>query len=186
MTHSREEIEKLHQSGTKLKYLFFWGHQPSRSGDITSSCFSQWWNSKFIHEGVVYHTTEHWMMAEKARLFNDHDSLIKILSAKSPGEAKKWGRSVIGFKQDTWEEHRFRIVVLGNYLKFTQNAALETYLLNTKNRVLVEASPVDRIWGIGIDGQHEFATVPTKWKGLNLLGFALMEVRDLILQGRRP
>jgi len=94
------------------------------------------------------------------------------------------GRNVIGFNQSVWEEHRSKIVVKGNYLKFNQNEDLASYLARTKNRVLVEASPVDSIWGIGLDSENEFATIPVKWRGLNLLGFALMEVRDMIIEER--
>ncbi len=124
------------------------------------------------------------MMAEKARLFDDTETLSRILGSKSPGEAKRLGRNVIGFDQRIWEEHRSEIVVKGNYLKFTQNKDLESYLLGTKKRVLVEASPVDPIWGIGLDSNSEFATIPLKWRGLNLLGFALMEFRDMMKEER--
>ena len=123
-------------------------------------------------------------MAEKARLFGDEDAVRRILISKSPGEAKSLGRNVIGFKQSVWEEHRSKIVVKGNYLKFNQNEDLASYLARTKNRVLVEASPVDSIWGIGLDSESELATIPVKWRGLNLLGFAHMEVRDMIVEER--
>ena len=125
------------------------------------------------------------MMAEKARLFNDEKSLEKIVNAKSPAEAKKLGRKIVNFDQQSWENARYQIVVKGNYFKFTQNKELENYLLSTKKRVIVEASPVDPIWGIGLDSKSEFAIIPSIWRGLNLLGFALMEVRDMI-NGDRP
>lgn len=180
MKYSKSSIIASHQAGKKMKFLFFWGHQKSKSGAITSSCFSQWWTQNFKVDGVNYPTAEHYMMAEKARLFNDKDAEQRILNAKSPGEAKKTGREVLGFDQETWEKNRFDIVVKGNYHKFNQNQELKTFLLNTKQRVLVEASPVDRIWGIGLSQDHEFAKIPVKWKGLNLLGFALMEVREML------
>ncbi|MDR6240660.1 hypothetical protein HNQ88_003736 [Aureibacter tunicatorum] len=163
-----------------MKFLFFWGHQPSRDGSVSSSCFSQWWQQIFEIDNIKYPTAEHWMMAEKARLFGDTEVLERILKAKSPGEAKKLGRLVKGFDQTIWESKRYQIVVLGNYHKFKQHPELMKFLLNTKERVLVEASPVDAIWGIGYDSNHQFANVPVKWRGLNLLGFALMEVRDML------
>ena len=160
------------------KFLMFWGHQPAPNGEITKTCFSQWWLSSFVHEGVNYKTAEHWMMAKKAELFGDTTILAKILNAKTPAEAKKLGREVNDYDDDIWVKSRFEIVRQGNYLKFSQNEALKDYLLATDKRILVEASPVDSIWGIGLAHDHPDATYPEKWKGLNLLGFALMQVRD--------
>jgi ribA/ribD-fused uncharacterized protein len=160
------------------KFLFFWGHQPNKDGKITQTCFSQWWLSSFNVEKVTYKTAEHWMMAKKAELFDDQEILKKILEADSPAEAKKLGREVRNYDDKLWLENRFEIVKEGNHHKFSQNADLKTFLLNTKERVLVEASPVDPIWGIGMAGDHKDVLHPEKWRGLNLLGFALMEVRD--------
>ena len=160
-----------------LKYLFFWGHQPHPDGRITPSCFSQWWPSPFAVDGVRYETAEHYMMAEKARLFGDSAACQKILAASHPGAAKKLGREVRGYDEAIWSQHRFEIVVQGNEAKFGQHNELKAYLLNTKARVLVEASPYDRIWGIGLGEADAAATNPEKWQGLNLLGFALMKVR---------
>jgi len=123
------------------------------------------------------------MMAEKAKLFNDQDALKRVLNSKSPGEAKSIGREVLGFNQKVWEDNRIKIVVEGNYHKFKQNPELMNFLIGTKKRILVEASPVDAIWGIGLDKDNSFASVPVKWRGENLLGFALMQVRaKLILE----
>ncbi|SDD57475.1 ADP-ribosylglycohydrolase family protein [Pedobacter soli] len=160
------------------KFLMFWGHQPAPNGEITKTCFSQWWLSAFVHEGINYKTAEHWMMAKKAELFGDTTILAKILDAKTPAEAKKLGREVSHYHDDIWVKNRFEIVRQGNYLKFSQNEALKDYLLATEKRILVEASPVDSIWGIGLAHDHPDAAYPEKWKGLNLLGFALMQVRD--------
>ncbi|OHT46719.1 MULTISPECIES: NADAR family protein [Flavobacterium] len=160
------------------KFLFFWGHQPSKDGTITKTCFSQWWLSSFKVNGVTYKTAEHWMMAKKAELFNDNEVLNKIIKANSPAEAKKLGRQVKNYDDAIWLENRFEIVKEGNYHKFSQNPDLKAFLLNTDERVIVEASPVDPIWGIGMAGDHKDVLNPAKWKGLNLLGFALMEVRD--------
>jgi ribA/ribD-fused uncharacterized protein len=160
------------------KFLFFWGHQPNKDGSISKTCFSQWWLSSFEVDKVTYKTAEHWMMAKKAELFNDNEVLAKIIKADSPAKAKKLGREVKNYDDKLWLTRRYEIVKQGNYHKFSQNAALKTFLLNTKDRILVEASPVDPIWGIGMASDHKDVLNPEKWKGLNLLGFALMEVRD--------
>jgi len=118
------------------------------------------------------------MMAEKARLFGDIENVQKAIQATNPGEAKAVGRLVKGFENKKWNEHRFEIVVTANLNKFRQNPSLETYLLKTGDRVLVEASPVDKIWGIGLAADNVDCQNPNLWKGLNLLGYALMEVRN--------
>ncbi len=173
---NREELAAYVAAGHKVKYVFFWGHQRSKT-NITASCFSQWYTAPFVVDGQSYPTAEHFMMVEKARLFNDWDTLDKILVAKSPGEAKSRGRDVRNFDEQIWIERRFDIVIAANKLKFSQNPKLLTFLLNTGQRVLVEASPVDRIWGIGLDAKNPNVENPRLWRGLNLLGFALMEVR---------
>ena len=160
------------------KFLFFWGHQPNKDGSISKTCFSQWWLSSFEVEGITYKTAEHWMMAKKAALFNDNEVLGKIIESNSPAEAKKLGREVKNYDDKLWLANRFEIVKQGNYHKFNQNPDLKDFLINTNDRVLVEASPVDPIWGIGMTVDHKDVMNPKKWKGLNLLGFALMEVRD--------
>lgn len=168
------------EKGKRIKYLFFWGHQKSKSGELTSSCFSQWWESPFVIDNMRYNTTEHWMMAQKALLFEDTEIYSKIMTVKSPAEAKVLGRQVRNFDDIIWNSKRFDIVVQGSLQKFLQHKDLKEFLLNTKERVLVEASPVDRVWGIGLTVNSNRAENPKHWNGLNLLGFALMEVRDII------
>ena len=172
-------IEKF-EKGERDKYLFFWGHQKSKDGSLTASCFSQWWTSPFVVDDVRYNTAEHWMMAQKALLFDDNEVFTKIIAVNSPAEVKALGRQVRNFDETIWNAKRFEIVVAGNLHKFSQDKDLKEFLLNTKDRVLVEASPVDRIWGIGLAADNEKATNPKRWNGLNLLGFALMEVRDML------
>lgn len=106
--------------------------------------------------------------------------LHNILGAKTPAEAKKLGRRVKNFVPDIWNEHKFRLVTEGNYHKFSQHPELKTFLLNTGDRVLVEASPVDNIWGIGLAANTHGIENPSTWKGDNLLGYALMTVRDIL------
>lgn len=175
---SRDELIGAIAAGESFKYLFFWGHHPQRDGSMGPGCLSQWWPAAFMIDGVRYPTAEHWMMAAKARLFGDDDTLQKILAAGSPGAAKALGRSVHGFDDATWERHRFEIVARGSVAKFGQSDDLRAYLLATSTRVLVEASPVDRVWGIGLDATNARASDPRTWNGENLLGFALMAARE--------
>jgi ribA/ribD-fused uncharacterized protein len=168
----------LQQPEAQLKYLFFWGHTPRQAGVVDKSCFSQWYPAAFEAASETYATAEHWMMAEKARLFGSDDVRQRIIAAKHPAEAKKLGRQVRDFDPQVWDAQKYALVVTGNYHKFSQHAELHDYLLTTQNRVLVEASPVDAIWGIGLAVDHPDATRPAAWPGENLLGFALMEVRD--------
>jgi hypothetical protein len=178
MKYNLQWLLEQHAREEKVKCLFFWGHQPRKDGSIGESCFSQWWSSPFTVEGIVYKTAEHWMMAAKARMFGDQAHLEQILQCASPAEAKKIGRRVSDFDGERWDQHKYELVKEGNYHKFSQHAILKAFLLNTKERVLVEASPVDRIWGIGMAKTDVDIENPAKWKGENLLGFALMEVRD--------
>jgi ribA/ribD-fused uncharacterized protein len=168
----------LDQPPEALKYLFFWGHTPRQKGVVDKSCFSQWFPAAFEVAGDTYATAEHWMMAEKARLFGNDEIRQRIIAAQHPAEAKKLGREVMGFDPQVWDEQKYDLVKTGNYHKFTQHPQLQAYLLNTGSRVLVEASPVDAIWGIGLATDHPDALQPARWPGQNLLGFALMEVRD--------
>ncbi|PYC68055.1 DUF1768 domain-containing protein [Streptomyces tateyamensis] len=176
-TRTREELAALTAAGARPKYLFFWGHRPQRDGSIGQGSLSQWWPGAFTVDGVRYATAEHWMMAGKARLFGDAEIVPRILAARTPAEAKELGRLVRGFDEERWAAHRFALVVAGNRAKFGQDPALRDYLLGTGNRVLVEASPLDRVWGIGLAADDERAADPAQWRGLNLLGFALMQAR---------
>ncbi|MER6467756.1 NADAR family protein [Streptomyces collinus] len=166
------------RAGARIKYLHFWGHRPRPDGRVGASCLSQWWLSPFVVDGVEYVTAEHWMMAGKARLFGDAEAERRILAAAHPAEAKKAGRLVRGFDEAVWRRERFRIVVEGSVHKFASDDGLRLFLLNTGDRVLVEASPVDRVWGIGLAADDEAASDPERWRGPNLLGFALMEARE--------
>lgn len=169
--------------GDRVKYLLFWGHRPRPDGRIGASCLSQWWPSPFTVDGVTYASAEHWMMAGKARLFGDAEAAERAVAAKSPAEAKKVGRLVRDFDGDVWERERFGLVVAGSVHKFGQNVELGGFLLGTGDRVLVEASPMDRIWGIGLTADDPRAEDPATWRGLNLLGFALMEARAALRDG---
>jgi ribA/ribD-fused uncharacterized protein len=172
-----QELRERFNAGERLEYVFFWGHQPSGEG-VTASCLSQWYGASFVVDGQHYATAEHFMMAEKAALFGDQETRTRILHAPSPRAAKALGRNVRGFDEATWLERRFSIVSHANAAKFTQNPELRSFLKRTGSRTLVEASPVDSVWGIGLAQDDVMSHNPNLWRGLNLLGFALMRVRD--------
>ena len=121
------------------------------------------------------------MMWRKACLFGDEESAAQILGARSPAHAKALGRQVAHFDEEVWDKNRWEIVVSGSLAKFASTPDLRAYLVGTKKRVLAEASPVDRIWGIGLAADSPAAEDPTRWRGLNLLGFALMEARARLI-----
>ncbi|MGV9911300.1 NADAR family protein [Streptomyces tendae] len=179
----REALVAQVRAGARIKYLCFWGHRPLPDGSIGPSCLSQWWPSPFTVDGVEYATAEHWMMVGKARLFADAEAERRVLAAAHPAGAKKAGRLVRGFDEAVWERERFRIVVEGSVHKFASDPALRAFLLGTGGRVLVEASPVDRVWGIGLAADDEAAQDPERWRGPNLLGFALMAARERLRAG---
>lgn len=173
MKRTKKFSSEIYQEQIDKDVLFFWkeGNGPGY--------MSQWHRSSFTDEsGNVYSTAEQWMMAEKARLFNDETTLKKILKESSPKKVKQLGREVRGFKDKEWRRNRERIVYEGNYMKFTQNPDLHEKLLSTGDSVLVEASPVDKIWGIGLRASDPKARNISTWKGLNLLGRILMTVRN--------
>lgn len=153
------------------KFVFFWG---------TKDCFSQWHPCVFTESGSKYSSTEQFMMAEKARLFKDEDSCTKIMSSSDPRKIKSQGRLVKNWNEKLWNAHREDIVYRGNLAKFSQNPHLKAQLQKTGSRMIVEASPNDAIWGIGLADTDPACMDPSKWKGLNLLGKALMRVRETL------
>lgn len=165
------------ERGERFEYRFFWKATPSRDGRPTDGCFSQWWEGDFTVEGVTYSSAEQWMMAGKARLFGDDSVLAEILATRDPKVIKALGRKVRGFDEGAWTRRRDALVTEGNVAKFSQDEALRAHLLATGEAVLVEASPLDKVWGIGLAEDHPDARDPRRWRGLNLLGFALMRAR---------
>ena len=174
--HDLESLRAAARSGARLKYLLFWGHTAA-GAELGKECLSQWYPAELVVDGHRFPTAEHYMMFRKAKLFGDDAAAERILEAPNASAVKAIGRAVRGFKDSVWEQHRFSIVVEGNYAKFTQSASLNAFLSSTKKRILVEASPVDRIWGIGLAADDPHVENPLEWRGLNLLGFALMDVR---------
>ena len=121
------------------------------------------------------------MMANKAEVFGDIDIIQHIMMASNARTIKKLGREVKNFDPAVWNEKKFEIVVQGNLAKFTQNAELRDFIISTGDKILVEASPYDKIWGIGMEESSPEVILPERWKGQNLLGFALMKVRSIIM-----
>lgn len=181
---SVDELVAAVRAGGKVRYLCFWGHRPQRDGSVGPGCLSQWWPAPFSDGERTYATAEHWMMWHKAMLFGDTEVAGRILAAGHPHRAKSLGRQVRGFDQATWEARRHDIVVAGSVAKFAQHDDLREFLLGTGERVLVEASPLDRVWGIGLAADDPHAEDPARWQGANLLGFALMAARDALGAGR--
>jgi ribA/ribD-fused uncharacterized protein len=149
------------------KYTFFY-----------KSKLSQWHMVDFVVANVKYCCCEQYMMAQKAILFGDSESMQAIMATNSPREHQLLGRTVKNYVQDTWDTHKYRIVYEGNYNRFSQNAFDWQLLDATGDTILVEASPIDRVWGIGMDMKDPDINDESKWRGQNLLGKVLTQVRD--------
>ncbi|WP_027939013.1 NADAR family protein [Anaerobiospirillum succiniciproducens] len=171
-------LQQEFAQGNTKEMCHFWGNQPSKNGKITKSCFSQWWKQDFRARSHTFLYAEQCMMASKARLFGDDEILKQILACDNPKQIKDFGRKVRGFDEEVWNKFKYTIVLLGNWHKFNQNIELKDFLLSTGDIILVEASPYDIIWGIGLAENCTESQNPMLWRGQNLLGFALMEVRD--------
>lgn len=176
MKNTLENIIVRFKEKEEFDFLFFWGH--TVKDEVTKSCFSQWFPCEFEENNIVYKTAEHYMMANKAKLFEDKEIFDKILKSETPNEAKSLGRKVKNFDAQIWDQHKYEIVKQANILKFSQNQEFKNFLLSTNDKIIVEASPYDTIWGIGMLESDENINNPLLWNGENLLGFALMEVRD--------
>ncbi len=181
---TRGELIELLDQGKSFEYLPFYDHRLPADGSISETCCSQWFPASFKVDGIYYSTAEHFMMAEKARLFNDEETLQKVLKCDTPREAKALGRNVRNFDSKIWKPHCSQIVIQGNLAKFEQNIDLGHWLKSTAPKILVEASIDDRIWGIGLESSNADAHDPRKWNGENLLGFAITRVRTLLLEAK--
>ena len=177
MRYNREWAVEAAKQGVQI--LAFYGHV--QTGEtVGDSCLSQWFPCSFAVEGNNYTTAEQYMMAEKARLFGDEEIRQQILREEDPMACKRLGRQVQQFDKDVWDARCGEIVVAGNIAKFSQNPELKAFLLSTGDAILAEGAPRDKIWGIGMGKSNSLAQDPAQWRGRNLLGFALMEVRDIL------
>jgi len=177
---NHSELVELYKQGLPLEYVFFGSHQQEYPNIVDSSCLSSWFYSPFIVNNVCYPTAEHYLMAQKALLFEDYHAYKRILVAPDPDEARMIGRQVKDFMVQAWENYRFNIVVEGSFAKFTQNPELREFLLGTQDKILAQAIAGDSIWGIGWPEEWPDIDHPRFWNGKNLLGFALMETRSRI------
>ena len=146
-----------------------------------ASPFSQWYRCRFQVDGRVFGCAEQYMMHGKAILFGDAEIAAEILEAVAPRQHKALGRKVRNFSDAIWKANRETIVTDGSRAKFTQNLELRQALLDTAGTELVEVSPFDRIWGIGLAATDQRAEHPAQWRGQNLLGKILTRVRDELL-----
>ena len=172
-----------------LEFVYFWNENPR---DDLRAYLNQWCASDFVFNNFKFANAEQAMMASKAHLFKDWGTLAKILQTTQPWAVKALGREVKGFVQEAWTEARFEIVRDINIAKFSQNEDMAAYLESTGDKILVEASPFDKVWGIGVDEtgcgkdrvmvQSADLRDPITWPGLNLLGHALMETRAYLRQ----
>ena len=153
-------------------YVLFWGGYPSN-----------WYASKFVVDGVSYNCMEQFMMAEKARAFDDQETLKKILKARYPKAQKELGREVRGYDDVIWTSSRVEIVLRGTVEKYRQNEQILQRLLSTGDARFVECSPYDTIWGIGLPMTSKHATNPAKWRGQNLLGECITRARTILRAG---
>ena len=152
-----------------MTYRFFWG------GDEPCSNF---YPAKFTYKGINFVCSEQAYMWEKALWFGDFDMASKILVLPTPGQHKKAGRLVKNFDDALWSLVKEEVMYMVVLEKFRQNEELKTGLLNTGDSILVEDSPYDAVWGIGMRRFDVGVTDPSNWKGKNLLGKVLMKVRD--------
>ena len=143
---------------------------------------SNWYSCKFTDNINYYNNTEQYMMYMKAILFGDKEIATKILISKNPKEIKALGRQVKNFRDDIWNMYKELVMIDGLRLKFNQNQDLLNLLLSTGDELLVEASPYDKIWGIGLAADNPDSNDITKWRGQNLLGYSLMKVRYYLKQ----
>lgn len=150
-----------------MKYTFFW-----------QSFLSQWTYTEFSDGEQTYNCCEQYMMYQKAKLFNDKETANMIMLSKTPREQKALGRQVKNFDLSIWNKNKEQIVYNGNYLRFSQNPEHREKLFKTAGTTLVEASPYDKIWGIGLTKDDPRALDESQWEGQNLLGKILTKVRD--------
>lgn len=157
-------------------YIFFWVEKKAYG------YFSNFYPVKFSQNNITYNCSEQYFMKKKQELFDGNNIELgnKIMNETNPMNIKKYGRSVKNYDETQWNQHRYNIMKEALILKFS-DPYLKNKLLETENKILVEASPYDNIWGIGLDEVSAKKIPPNQWKGSNLLGKALMEVRDFFL-----
>ncbi|CAF0964429.1 unnamed protein product [Adineta steineri] len=142
----------------------------------TASPFSNFHPCTFSENEVQFHCSEQYMMYHKAKLFGDNETAEAILEAKSPADCKALGRIVRNFDGKLWMDNRTHIVSNALQLKFYQDTKMKQALLEQDGNLLVEASPNDGIWGVGLKKTDPLIKKRSNWQGLNLLGYILTDV----------
>lgn len=170
MEPNAEQIKRVKSETPAI--VLFW--KPS----LANGWLSNWSDHPIRHDSITFNTMEHFIMYRKALLMHDQDSANKVLSAKSPFEAKAIGRGVSPWNEKWWVSHREDILLEGLQVKVKQHPLLKQRLLETGDRLIAEASMFDQIWGIGLSTMDKRAMDPEKWEGLNLLGKSWMRVRE--------
>lgn len=160
----------------KDNLVTFW----NTSGEF--GCFSNWKKSIFKVGEIEFYNMEQFIMYQKALLFGDVEVAEKILKEKNPKEIKKFGREVKNFNAEIWSRNLFHLCSVGMVEKFNQNPDMKNILISTGNKTIVEASPYDKIWGIGMSETDEDILNMSKW-GENILGKMLCYTRNLINTG---
>jgi ribA/ribD-fused uncharacterized protein len=154
-------------------HIFFWG-----------GIFSQWYSCSFIDpKDVEYTSTEQYMMAKKCLAHGDYKGVTDVMECDDPREQKAIGRRISNYSDEIWNPKRYQVVVDGNFYKFTQDPRLKELLISTGNKIIVEASPYDKVWGIGLGTNDNRVLNESLWDGQNLLGKAIMDVRELLKKG---
>ena len=164
-------LEKEDYLNISNNYVFFWQ---------TGSPFSNWHPAKYTLNGIEFNCSEQGVMWGKATLFGDEKVASDVLkcSVSQQGQMKSLGRAVKGFNEHIWKNNRINIYTAHCRAKFTQNPYLKTALMATGTKILVEASPSDAIWGIGLSEKNAKTILPSAWPGLNLLGKILTSLRN--------
>ncbi|KJE19628.1 ribA/ribD-like protein [Frankia torreyi] len=178
---SIEDLRRLEHQAAPLRFRYFWGQRQAVADGTGAGCLSLRWPARFAVDGVDYPSAQHYVLARKAGLFGDQAAAEAVLALPAPISLAAIGRRIRGFDEAVWDRHRYAVALAANSAKFAQNAILRTYLAGTAGLVLADISPRDRVWGIGCDRDDDRAGRPSAWPGRNLLGFALMEVRDALL-----
>ncbi len=159
------------------KHVFFWGEWPS-------NWYPCVFNAEYEGKEYTFYNSEQYFMFVKAKTFGDEENALKILlEGKNPKKAKTYGRMVKNYDDEKWNEIRYKVMVDANMAKYSQNNELKELLLNLEleGKHYVESSPVDRIWGVGLSENDPLIDDEKNWLGTNLLGKALDEVRDKLM-----
>ena len=168
MNYTIAESEPNPAHRTTKTHLYFW-----------SGLFSNWYPAQCEFMGIQFDTSEHLFMYLKAFHFKDEHTATLIRECHHPAEAKKFGRLIKGYDDAEWTKVRYGAMVNAVQCKFNHNPALRLQLLDTDNLILVEASPYDKVWGVGLAKENDAILDEKNWLGENLLGKALMEVRNV-------